>query len=979
MANQHLKPYSAKNQPFLRRPTTQTHQLEFSITSSTSRNIHVRSHSATNSSNSNNINNKINKDDNRNLVGRHSGSAFPFHAATASTNTTSAGRTGVSHSVPVPAPARQFTMIKGGVFNRPLSADTKTPVSPAPPEHHVPANTVVGQAQTPPKPLTIQLPRESHQITAPLDNTTVTAPKISVPFFPVPNVPVLEIQQEQSFSLRTLSTLSPNLGRPVTTVSSVPELAPKPNGAEVNIAGQIVEPASHRPHELTDTETVQYTSVEFDECVVDEIANTTQDYMPKQEEESPSMPRRSISSSSVMPPPVASTLDMSRDHHHEDLPSSATRAVPSHTLQKGSVDLTDISLMLMDRAVIKQRWIEAERQRFRLVDELRTRVKEETDNYQSAWQAVNVLTVSNSALQTRNSHLQTDVARLEAQVAESQAQLQDIDTDRKNQAEVHEAFRGQMVAHVDSIKRDSMKASTAFKVHVTDKARWEADLATLRASVQDMECNRDLLRMSHANLVASFSACSSQLKTIQADHDRVQEISRSQKEDIDQYRTRYQSLSDQLHQQLEKVGVLNREIEEGRIATEALLVTNSSLSDRNGFLERACDYQLSIMTSQLRDVEERCREAYVKELNKARDEFAETKARAVKEIVVLESDIRDGTMKAEILATRNLHLEAELSAVKEDSTRYMDSITILQEAKGKLEGENQRLIQSSMDAQVDYALEINDAKERFEELRQRESDENQATIQIKDVHIGELSRQLEEQTGEKQRLDRDMLELRVKIQLLQTDNDYLNKSRDDSMNELEVLQAHQGQQQQPMPLIDIANFHNRDREGGSSSVTDFLQWPTGLGTPPNPRSSRLAGFHDHTYNRTGDEPEQQSIQSYYHNDRNNLTILNSDARCSGGSDSQNQILKQLRGRKTDSSSGGVSEINDQDDELDAPGPRASTSGGTGTGTIGKTRRQYTRRQAQQQQQSLTQPGSSSSSNTTATAVTVATKKTPRGK
>lgn len=39
-----------------------------------------------------------------------------------------------------------------------------------------------------------------------------------------------------------------------------------------------------------------------------------------------------------------------------------------------------------------------------------------------------------------------------------------------------------------------------------------------------------------------------------------------------------------------------------------------------------------------------------------------------------------------------------------------------------------------------------------------------------------------------------MLELRVKIQLLQTDNDYLNKSRDDLKNELEVLQAQQAQQ-----------------------------------------------------------------------------------------------------------------------------------------------------------------------------------------
>lgn len=73
----------------------------------------------------------------------------------------------------------------------------------------------------------------------------------------------------------------------------------------------------------------------------------------------------------------------------------------------------------------------------------------------------------------------------------------------------------------------------------------------------------------------------------------------------------------------------------------------------------------------------------------------------MQEYVILESDIRESAMKTESLANRNLQLEAELSAAKEDSMRYMETITTLQEAKGKLEGENQRLIQSSMDAQVD--------------------------------------------------------------------------------------------------------------------------------------------------------------------------------------------------------------------------------------------------------------------------------------
>lgn len=35
-----------------------------------------------------------------------------------------------------------------------------------------------------------------------------------------------------------------------------------------------------------------------------------------------------------------------------------------------------------------------------------------------------------------------------------------------------------------------------------------------------------------------------------------------------------------------------------------------------------------------------------------------------------------------------------------------------------------------------------------------------------------------------------------------------------------------------MPLTDIAKIHSRDRKGGSSSATDFLQWPVESGTPP---------------------------------------------------------------------------------------------------------------------------------------------------
>jgi hypothetical protein len=68
---------------------------------------------------------------------------------------------------------------------------------------------------------------------------------------------------------------------------------------------------------------------------------------------------------------------------------------------------------------------------------------------------------------------------------------------------------------------------------------------------------------------------------------------------------RCESLSDQLRQQSERIGELDREIEEGRVAFESMQVTNSFMSDHIDFLERASEYQQSILASQLRNVEER--------------------------------------------------------------------------------------------------------------------------------------------------------------------------------------------------------------------------------------------------------------------------------------------------------------------------------------------------------------------------------------
>lgn len=51
----------------------------------------------------------------------------------------------------------------------------------------------------------------------------------------------------------------------------------------------------------------------------------------------------------------------------EALSPSSSRAVLAHAPQRKSVDLPDISAMLMDRTVMKQQWIESEQLLFSLV------------------------------------------------------------------------------------------------------------------------------------------------------------------------------------------------------------------------------------------------------------------------------------------------------------------------------------------------------------------------------------------------------------------------------------------------------------------------------------------------------------------------------------------------------------------------------------------------------------------------------------
>ncbi|KAF9156707.1 hypothetical protein BG015_002502 [Linnemannia schmuckeri] len=815
MSDQPPKNDNSKNQLFLRRPPAQTHRLKFSITS-TSRNIHVSGNSATN--NSNNNNNKASNttwDENNRNSGRRAGSAFSFQPAT--NTASSAGRTAISQPHSAAAPAQQASVIEGSASSsRPLPITSAKRLEPAPPEHLL--TKVVEQGQTPPK----SLPNMR------LENT-ITAPKISIPVVSAPSVPIMALQHQHS---------------PL-------------DGVELAFTGDIAEPAGHEPQELTSKESIPKQSVQLSDHVLGTITNIAHFTTPKQEEGSTLIPQANKLPSSAVSLPIASTADMTINYGREDLLSS----VLTHAPQDKAADLTDISAMLMDRAMIKQQWIQAEQQRFKLMEELRMRVKEESDKFHSAWQKVQVMNMSNAALQTENSRLQADVAILKAQVAESQSRLQEIGADRKREADVYETSRNQMAVQLASVKQISMEASFTLESLATDKSRWEAELATLKAGMQAMEIDRGLLSTSHDHLTESLSMCSSHLKGIQAAYDKVQGICHSRQEEIDQYRDRCESLSGQMSQLSERVGELNQENNERHVANEALQVANHSMSDQINFLTYAIEYQQSTLTSQLRDVEDRCRETNAEELNKLKHDLTEAKELAAKDIAVLESNIREGTLSIQGLTSRNAQLDAEVNAMKGDTARYQEIITQLQGSKRRLESENQHLIQSSMGAQADYVIELNATVERFEELRQREAKENQALVEDKDAQIGELTkrlesktRELEEISGEKQQLDHEMLELRVKIQLLQSDQDFVVKARDGLKKELEALQQAQAAQQQqqqmqqqsmvPMPLTDIARLHSRDHEGGgegSTSVTDFLQWPMDLETPSSARPSSRTG------------------------------------------------------------------------------------------------------------------------------------------
>ena len=70
----------------------------------------------------------------------------------------------------------------------------------------------------------------------------------------------------------------------------------------------------------------------------------------------------------------------------------------------------------------------------------------------------------------------------------------------------------------------------------------------------------------------------------------------------------------------------------------------------------------------------------------------------------MESRVRESTLKAETLMTRNAQLDAELRTLKEGTAHYQEVITQLQETKQRLESENQRLMQSSMSAQADVSF-----------------------------------------------------------------------------------------------------------------------------------------------------------------------------------------------------------------------------------------------------------------------------------
>ncbi|KAG0379516.1 hypothetical protein BGX24_000114 [Mortierella sp. AD032] len=544
-------------------------------------------------------------------------------------------------------------------------------------------------------------------------------------------------------------------------------------------------------------------------------ANFPYEPLLKQEDVSPPMMTQGILSSYSAKGGVAiapaNIYAMSRNYLRERMVSQASSTIaapapalvdcgdgPEEQIFKG---FPDMDTLMTKKADIERQWLGVEQQRFRLIDELQLKVQEESGKYYVANQDVKAMVAKNTALQSKSDQLQAkcdqlqaQVIALEARLSETRSLLREIDLDRAKLTEAQGQLRGQTVAQIESIKTAMATAQRSLENLSFDKAQVEIESARLQLVIQELETDRDRLQKSHYDLAATLSLCSRDLKELRTAYNETRQVSQRQFDDIAIFRTRcethevtIESLNAHLKQKIAMTDELRREIDTRGITIGSLEVTNASLVDRIELLTQASEYRQSVLQSQLQDVSAKYRTDHDAELEKVR---------------------------------------AERYTDKEIYTNYTDEIN-----NTILEFEN-----------------------RLEEHRRRVQEREQE-IQSRDAQICDLQSQIQTMTSDieaskkdSQQLDREMLELRVKIQLLQTDHEFITKSRDDLQFELQNLQeqtrgsSNSGSvgvlarlaigssslQQDPMPLTDIARLHSRDRQCISSAEIEFSPWPVPL-------------------------------------------------------------------------------------------------------------------------------------------------------
>ncbi|KAK3831522.1 MAG: hypothetical protein J3R72DRAFT_515855 [Linnemannia gamsii] len=836
MSFQPSKHSSAKNQQpsFARQPTGSTHRLDFAIAASSSRSIKLGTHSATtttnnNDNNNNGTNHKNNSKNNRNTINSSSTTTRIDNG-----HTTRHQGSSMSHVV-------QHTV-----------TTTTNPLPPPPPllPHYQQFATNTEQNRTPPKVYQVSLPLSDESVQQQLSSRGLSFP----PTFP-------------------------------THGSTIPQLLPRHDVVGSGVGYTAAEHgAGQEPAECIVKEAVpsipEYRNVKKMDTTP---ANFPHEPLLKQEDVSPPMMIQGILSSysakggaAIAP---ANIYDMSTNYLRERMVSQASSTIaapapalvdcgdgPEEHIFKGSPDM---DTLMTKKADIERQWLGVEQQRFRLIDELQLKVQEESGKYYFANQEVKAMVAKNTALQSKSDQLQAKSDQLQAQVialdarlSETQSLLREIDLDRAKLTEVQGQLHGQTAAQIESIKTAMATAQCSLENLSFDKAQVEIESARLQLVIQELETDRG-----------------EDLKELRTAYNETRQVSQRQFDDIAIFRTRcethevtIESLNAHLKQKTAMTDELRREIDTRGITIESLEVTNASLADRIGLLTQASEYQQSVLQSQLQDVSTKYRTDHKAELEKVRAERDTDKEMYTNEITRMGSSVKELQAESQNLAALNQQLIDETRVLQDEKLQQSEKVAQWQEGANVLEVENQRLLSSSMEAQSDYTDEINNTILEFEnrlEEHRRRVQEREQEIQSRDAQICDLQSQIQTMTSDieaskkdSQQLndvvnyqaerqgatDREMLELRVKIQLLQTDHEFITKSRDDLQFELQNLQeqirgsSNSGSvgvlarlaigssslQQDPMPLTDIARLHSRDPQCVSSAEIEFSPWPVPL-------------------------------------------------------------------------------------------------------------------------------------------------------